>query len=253
MLITKDEPEAICQRHAVFLRKIRPEFPIEVKTSTSYVYNWIPGSQPTNIDAVYRYLRSKVWGHSPIEGDWNPLQQQAYVTYIRYIRPTVPALILREIGRLTEIGNPCLVHGDATLENFLVVEDGGESKVVPIDPGHPRGFVHPNNDKGKLLQSYLTHWRTLKEGVEPVEFYNPFMLVTTASVISLLTHWYRLVRHHERHRPAVLRHGCETVIPELERAILARLEEGEDSLSSGSGWNVDQLEELYNRLLPSGF
>jgi hypothetical protein len=126
-----------------------------------------------------------------------------------------------------------MVHGDATMENFL---EGG----LAIDPGHPRGLVYAETDRGKLLQSLLCHWEVVKRGWEPYHKPIPFEVMPT-DVFMLWAHLVRLLNHTELHSHGVL---------EYARHALAKVHAFiRDANSVRYGWRAVRLERLRAELL----
>lgn len=235
MIIHKSEPKQVIDRQCSFFSQVVPERKIIKNSSKSYSYTYIAGVNASSLLHVISYLKEYVWIHPPLICDTT----EYYWDYLTGIAQTHP----RVLSLLKELSTEqILVHGDATLENFIQTFDG----VTCIDPGMSRGFCHRENDKGKLLQSYLTHWQTIRHGLPPIEYRElPACLsVNNGSIASLISHWYRIIKNHERHPSIVRRYGLNCVIPVLT----AELQTTNSSV--GYRWMPDRLRKIYNLLLP---
>lgn len=145
-------------------------------------YTFVPGRTcisigPTLIDAL-----KCIWG--------TPSKQRFdLVGYEEYMSARMKKEDLKLAFDILSKCEPCQqVYGDCTFENIILTAD---LRIFFIDPGHPRGFVSPANDLGKLLQSQRG-WEAVKKGglpEKPVEFWDR---IITASY---WTHLHRLLKH----------------------------------------------------------
>lgn len=145
----------------------------------------------------YKYVEGRMMEERDVESFlnfmkdvWRPTGKQAdlasYVDYVwsksRHI--AVYEAILHLLR--TPINEVETVHGDCTFENVLV-------PFQLIDPGLPRGAYCAENDRGKLLQSYMMNWETrgwLHSNVRPLPSW-----ATPTDLAMLITHWARLIPH----------------------------------------------------------
>ena len=219
MIIRKIEPLELGNRQITFLNLMRSKgnYPIYedaysqgVSVDRSYAYGWIVGCQPTDYKKVYNWLEKNVWCRSPLTED-DRYTIDDYCAYLTSIAPI--GSDLEWLNKLATLRDDlsCLTHGDCTLENFVETDSG---EIVPIDPGLPRGFNHRENDVGKLLQMWLTHWAMIKTDAPfaKVEPYQPIGFpVTWYSLASLLGHWWRILKNKDRHPPQVAVYGKNDV------------------------------------------
>lgn len=219
MLITKQETPELNTRQYHFLTLVRPEYPLsstwDAERVRSYSYDYIPGEETDRIRSVIAYLKKRVWCRSALTSD-HQYSIQDYIAYVKSIVPTGSHIEwLTGLRELPLHGAPILVHGDCTLENWIDNNQNGE--VVPIDPGMPRGFNHRENDIGKLLQSCLTFWKTVKSGNKSdsltLDHLCSVYEVTWFSLASCLSHWYRVLKNKDRHPSQVGDYAEEQVIP----------------------------------------
>ena len=235
MVINKHEPESVVDRQCRFLALVTPQRKIERVANDRYTYEYIPGVNASCISSVFEYLKDHVWIKQALQKD----KEYNYVAYLQQITDTDSKVL----SVLEELDNSdTLVHGDATLENFLQTSEG----ITCIDPGMPRGFCHFENDIGKLLQSYLTHWQAVRHGSKALPYYPlPVSLeVTNGSIASLISHWYRIVKNYERHPESVQRYAVQQAIPILTEMLR------ETDNSSGYRWLPYKIRTVYNKLLP---
>jgi hypothetical protein len=68
--------------------------------------------------------------------------------------------------------DPCLVHGDPTVSNFLYREE--ECQYILADPRPPRAFIPQNRetDMGRILQSMLG-WENAAYNLPRIEYFAP--------------------------------------------------------------------------------
>lgn len=250
MLILKQEPEEVCLRQRLFFSKVGKGPEVVDSDYGWYKYKFLPGEAPAHCNKVMDYLNKAVWRHQPLMVD-EVHSTTAYCDYLRSLKSTkgidVNEQVLEILQQHIDTAPKVLVHGDATLENFVEYED----KITPIDPGLPRGFNTVENDKGKLLQSYLTSWHWVNSGSSRMIYIQSLQHgVTTVTLCSLLSHWYRILKNADRHRKFVQRYGYEVAVPTLTRAILEQVKEDTDPLRYR--WDIDRLRSLCDCLLPTG-
>ena len=239
MIITKKEPKQLMDRQCAFFAKVVPKRLITKVSHDTYNYSYIPGVNASSLDMVLNYLQKNVWKHSFLVGD----RIDNYVNYLSQLEPKPHSKVL---DLLETLKTSCqLVHGDATLENFLQTKNG----ITCIDPGMPRGFCNKENDIGKILQSYLTNWQAIRHGSDFPVFQPPppLLEITNMSIASLISHWHRIIKNHARHPQIVRRYGLQQAIPVLTKAI----EESDNT--TGYRWLPNQVREIYCKLLPKNF
>lgn len=248
MLITKVEPQELVDRQLDYLVRVGdPAFQLHRATPTTYRYNYIPGVQATNVGIVLDHLETHVWSKSSISSCDSGAYYGYILELIKQHRIKISQKAIHLVCRVSEqwLDSAQLVHGDATMENFIATDHG----VIGIDPGLPRGFCHPDNDKGKLLQSVLTHWDLVRHGSQTTYRNQSALEVTQATLVSLLTHWIRIIKNADRHPKHVEWCGRKCVIPILER----ELEESANFPTVRYRWGAGRLDELHNRFLRASF
>jgi hypothetical protein len=256
MQIRKTEESPILVRRQIeFLQLFRDD--IVSINETSYEYEYTVGlTSNHNPDSLVEFLKNKVWSGSPLMKDVlfpSTIRYAMYITdlYQYLFNCPIPESLEQAITDLCRIFPVCLVHGDCTFENFICPSNNKQS-IVPIDPGLPRGFCNKENDIGKLLQSSMTYWSVFKHGKTPKEckeffvYFSPQLEVSGYSLLSLYTHWIRILKNANRHDRAVFKYGSEIVVPVLEKELMGLL----SNSSMGHRWDTCQLTELCDRLLP---
>lgn len=248
MRILKKEMPDLAKFQTNWLARVHPERNTSWKAGDAgYEYDFIPGIPAQDPAAVIEFLSCNVWNR-PAFADVEP-DPNGYLQYV--IRQAQKAAVRGFEPSLLDLGvthTPvCLVHGDATLENFLYTESG----IVAIDPGLSRGFSTRNNDRGKLLQSCLTQWNLVKYGQPthtPLALFDYPLSVDYFTVSSLITHWIRIIKNEHRHAPRVGRFGREVVIPTLQ----ASLASNQGTRLSGSRWDTGFIKTIYDLFLSAG-
>lgn len=217
MRITKVETPEVVSRQLEWFKATKSSIaPLPVLGG--YEYSYVPGTNADDVLSVYYYLENRVWTLPALESDRGDYASYLYgLCRKTNVCPEPMCAILR-----WSCTSDKLVHGDATLENFLQTAEG----IVPIDPGLSRGFNHPYNDIGKLLQSCLTHWDVIRHGASikpypetscgvPMDRVIP---IDRVSVASLMSHWVRILKNAGRHPGRVGEYGYK-VIGALQEAL----------------------------------
>jgi len=249
-LVTKtEESEVLITRQIKFLESQKIE--TEQIDSWSYKYRYVYGQILHNPVLLYRFLEDNVWNQQPFSFDLR--EHEAYANYICSLAHNLELSVVD--GLHAAIVEMCLepkvlVHGDSTLENFIERPTG---EIVPIDPGLPRGFNTKENDIGKILQHCLTYWSYWKRFEDPdrsiyrVKYLARLNVVTGYSILSLYTHWIRILKNATRHSPDVTQYGSHVVIPLLSRELAEDIQSG----TLRHRWNAYRLQGLCHELLPT--
>lgn len=252
MLVTKTEfSVALTTRQIEFLSLFCND--IVPVAADSYRYKFRIGTEVQCPKKLYTFLAENVWARPLFRKD-----VEDYVAYMVPLLEPVSGTVERSYAYSAICGladyaslERCLVHGDATLENFIDTPDRG---IVPIDPGLPRGFCHRENDLGKILQYCLTYWPVLKnkgtveKSRDRIATIASMGVVTGFTIASLLTHWLRIIKNADRHEPTVKEYGVAVAIPILVRELRGIIE----SNSMRHRWNPGRLYSLGVELLPRG-
>ena len=144
----------------------------------------------------------------------NPLQRQAYYNKIRLraIEDAVPERLVRELHHWSDkIMRPnsvqwgAFVHGDATLENILVLKHGSTRDVRLIDTSPSPIPPEPEVDIGKLLQSYYGYEdRFTSSTIDALEQQLHLLGVSDLSKFYFITHLIRLWKYQPQRQDWVM-------------------------------------------------
>lgn len=193
---------------------------IERESPTTYSYDFFEGTHPRwgrSVARAHTLLRTCIWDE--VDGSVDP---SAYLEYIGL-----------DIGEhLQDLTPVIMTHGDPTLENILFTQ----RRMIFIDPGWSR-LECREIDEAKMLQSLLTFWETIKRGWAPKKHSIPFE-VRTSHIALLASHWYRLMKHRERHDRVIIEYG-ERILEYL----LDFLTSTRPGTADGHGWSSARLQE----------
>lgn len=248
MIIKKLELPHVCERQLAFFQGTNRGPTVHDSGNGWYEYEYVPGKQVDNAGDLLSYLRRWVWKLEPLSPHDESDDRYMYCDYLRHLKKLdipVEDKILDVLQDHIDKTKPVLVHGDATLENFVSSQIG----IVPIDPGMPRGFSTVENDKGKILQSLITHWSAVS--VEDHRLVIADAMLAEANLVticSLISHWYRILKNAERHRRYVEWYGYNMALPILTRFALEEIKCTTNPLRHR--WGVDRLLHLHHQLLP---
>lgn len=253
-LLKEEHNIFLVDRQVAFLQQYRND--IVRVSSTRYKYQYTVGCVAQDPTHVVHFLQSEVWNRQPLDMDHVDLQYADGLAYLGYlashaeranilVRPSV----WNSVEAMLQSRYYTLVHGDCTLENWILSED---QNLIPIDPGMPRGFCSPHNDLGKILQSCLTYWGYIKQTASlsdckrQVHQLGMLGVCSGFALVSLFGHWIRIIKNIDRHSEGVRRYGFYTVFPILANEIT----EIERHSCLDKILAVDYLDHLSGLLVP---
>lgn len=241
MQVLKKENPELLERHIRFFEAVGNSSLNVIQLEPDiYLYRFVAGVPCSDPVQAHYFLKENVWRHKPLHMDIR--DSISYKVYLKGLCAGVHFKMDFSLWSFSD--DVCLVHGDATLENLLMIEQG----ILAIDPGDTRGYNSVENDKGKLCQSWLTHWNTIKYKAGPVVLTDgqiETLDINYNTICSVLYHWIRIIKNAKRHAPRVSQYGREFVIPILEQA----LRDKRDTRSLRLRWDVGTVRRVYDTLL----
>lgn len=177
----------------------------------SVTQRWLLGRPPRMHGEVIPTLR-KIWSMSDdrLEGYGSVLKPKQmdfdlYADRVRWHPVGLAAAKALAKEPSSEFHPVNLVHGDATLCNFVV---GVNGTTTAIDPGQHRGLCCREIDEAKLLQTdcgwdYIRH-----NQCSPLDRADAYFEIRRVHQLLLITHFVRLLRHPHTHDALELAEAC---------------------------------------------
>lgn len=134
--------------------------------------------------------------------------EDSYLPYYRVDPHAVECVLETLLSQADQLTPVRMVHGDATLLNFIQSHDG---RITMIDPGDPRGMYVRELDESKMLQSLHGYDRLCLGYDRLVGAKAPFV-VRNVHWSLLATHCVRLIPHQRRRgREDLVRWAISTI------------------------------------------